>query len=134
MRQMAKFRNRLVHLCGEIDDDDVYEFILNNLQDILHFEAVIATRFLYRRLGPLRLSSLSRACLSRSLVHDMPALIIQPLRLRSIQARRAALCSSEASTTSMAPSISARNSSKVRSNACRVSRFAQVRLGRGTSR
>jgi len=46
LRQMAKFRNRLVHLYGEIDDAYVHNFILNNLQDILNFEAVIATRFL----------------------------------------------------------------------------------------
>jgi uncharacterized protein YutE (UPF0331/DUF86 family) len=46
LRQMAKFRNRLVHLYGEIDDAYVHDFILNSLQDILKFEAVIATRFL----------------------------------------------------------------------------------------
>jgi uncharacterized protein YutE (UPF0331/DUF86 family) len=46
LRQMAKFRNRLVHLYGEIDDAYVHNFILNNLQDILNFEAVIAARFL----------------------------------------------------------------------------------------
>jgi len=46
LRQMAKFRNRLVHLYGEIDDAYVHDFILNRLQDIRKFEAVIATRFL----------------------------------------------------------------------------------------
>jgi uncharacterized protein YutE (UPF0331/DUF86 family) len=46
LRQMAKFRNRLVHLYGEIDDAYVHNFILNNLKDILNFEAVIAARFL----------------------------------------------------------------------------------------
>lgn len=46
LRQMAKFRNRLVHLYGEIDDGYVYEFIRKDLQDILHFKSVIATKFL----------------------------------------------------------------------------------------
>jgi uncharacterized protein YutE (UPF0331/DUF86 family) len=48
LRQMAKFRNRLVHLYGDIDNAYVYDFILNNLQDILNFEALIATKFLPR--------------------------------------------------------------------------------------
>jgi uncharacterized protein YutE (UPF0331/DUF86 family) len=46
LRQMAKFRNRLVHLYGEIDNGYVYEFIKKDLQDILDFKSVIATRFL----------------------------------------------------------------------------------------
>ncbi len=46
LRQMAKFRNRLVHLYGDIDDAYVHDFMLNRLQDILNFEAAIATRFL----------------------------------------------------------------------------------------
>jgi uncharacterized protein YutE (UPF0331/DUF86 family) len=46
LRQMAKFRNRLVHLYGEIDDAYVHNFILNNLQDILNFVSAIATKFL----------------------------------------------------------------------------------------
>ena len=46
LRQMAKFRNRLVHLYGEIDDGYVYEFMNKDLQDILDFKAVIATKFL----------------------------------------------------------------------------------------
>ena len=48
LRQMAKFRNRLVHLYGDIDDAYVHNFILNNLQDILNFVSVIATKFLPR--------------------------------------------------------------------------------------
>jgi len=48
LRQMAKFRNRLVHLYGDIDDAYVHDFILNRLQDILNFEAAIAVRFLSR--------------------------------------------------------------------------------------
>lgn len=46
LRQMAKFRNRLVHLYGDIDDAYVHDFMLNRLHDILNFEAAIATRFL----------------------------------------------------------------------------------------
>jgi uncharacterized protein YutE (UPF0331/DUF86 family) len=46
LRQMAKFRNRLVHLYGEIDDAYVHEFLLKNLQDIRNFESVIASKFL----------------------------------------------------------------------------------------
>jgi len=46
LRQMAKFRNRLIHLYGEIDDAYVYEFINSDLQDFLVFKAVIAARFL----------------------------------------------------------------------------------------
>ena len=34
LRQMAKFRNRLVHLYGEIDNAYVYEFIKKDLKDI----------------------------------------------------------------------------------------------------
>jgi uncharacterized protein YutE (UPF0331/DUF86 family) len=50
LRQMAKFRNRLVHLYGEVDDAYVYEFMNKDIQDILDFKAVIAAQF----LAPLR--------------------------------------------------------------------------------
>jgi uncharacterized protein YutE (UPF0331/DUF86 family) len=43
---MAKFRNRLVHLYGDIDDAYLYEFISKDLQDILDFKKVIAAKFL----------------------------------------------------------------------------------------
>lgn len=46
LRQMAKFRNRLVHLYGDIEDAYVHNFISNNLKDILNFEAAIAGKFL----------------------------------------------------------------------------------------
>jgi uncharacterized protein YutE (UPF0331/DUF86 family) len=46
LRQMAKFRNRLVHLYGEIDDAYVYQFIEKDLQDILAFKSLIARLFL----------------------------------------------------------------------------------------
>jgi len=48
LRQMAKFRNRLVHLYGEIDDAYVYEFMTKDIQDIVDFKAVIAGKFLAR--------------------------------------------------------------------------------------
>ena len=46
LRQMAKFRNRLVHLYGEVDDAYVYEFLNGDIQDILGFKGVIAAKFL----------------------------------------------------------------------------------------
>ena len=44
LRQMAKFRNRLVHLYGDIDDAYVYGFISKALQDIASFKTVIAAK------------------------------------------------------------------------------------------
>ena len=46
LRQMAKFRNRLVHLYGEIDDKYVYEFIKKDLKDISDFKSVIMVKYL----------------------------------------------------------------------------------------
>lgn len=46
LRQMAKFRNRLVHLYGEIDDGYVHDFLNTDLKDILDFKGVIAGRYL----------------------------------------------------------------------------------------
>ncbi|MGB9498848.1 MAG: type VII toxin-antitoxin system HepT family RNase toxin [Dissulfuribacterales bacterium] len=45
LRQMAKFRNRLVHLYGEIDDVFVYEFITNDIEDIKRFRKIIIQRY-----------------------------------------------------------------------------------------
>lgn len=45
LRQMAKFRNRLVHLYGEIDDTYVYTFITHDIQDILEFKKIIANLY-----------------------------------------------------------------------------------------
>jgi uncharacterized protein YutE (UPF0331/DUF86 family) len=45
LRQMAKFRNRLVHLYGEIDNAYVYEFIKEDLKDIEEFKSIIITRY-----------------------------------------------------------------------------------------
>jgi uncharacterized protein YutE (UPF0331/DUF86 family) len=46
LRQMAKFRNRLVHLYGDIEDAYVYEFISQDLQDLAGFKTVIAAKLL----------------------------------------------------------------------------------------
>jgi uncharacterized protein YutE (UPF0331/DUF86 family) len=46
LREMAKFRNRLVHLYGEIDDGYVYAFINEDLRDILDFKKTITAEFL----------------------------------------------------------------------------------------
>ena len=46
LKQMAKFRNRLVHLYGEIDDGYVHDFLNADLKDILDFKRVIAARYL----------------------------------------------------------------------------------------
>ncbi|MFO7462076.1 MAG: DUF86 domain-containing protein [Desulfatiglandales bacterium] len=46
LRQMAKFRNRLVHLYGEIDDEYLYNFIGKDLKDISDFKGVIAGKYL----------------------------------------------------------------------------------------
>lgn len=46
LRQMAKFRNRLVHLYGEIDNQFVYKAITDDVKDILQFRQAIIERFL----------------------------------------------------------------------------------------
>lgn len=45
LRMMAKFRNRLVHLYGEVDDEYVYEFIGNDLDDIERLRKLILMRY-----------------------------------------------------------------------------------------
>ena len=45
LRQMAKFRNRLVHLYGEVDDAFVYEFITNDIEDIRVFRKIIIQKY-----------------------------------------------------------------------------------------
>ncbi len=42
---MTKFRNRLVHLYGEVDDFFVYEFIKTGLTDIRGFQKIIMQRY-----------------------------------------------------------------------------------------
>ncbi len=46
LRQMAKFRNRLVHLYGEIDDIYILEFITNDLKGIERFKTIITKTYL----------------------------------------------------------------------------------------
>ncbi len=45
LRQMAKFRNRLVHLYGEVDNQYVYEFIRKDVKDILQIRKYIIEKF-----------------------------------------------------------------------------------------
>jgi len=45
LRQMTKFRNRLVHLYGEIDDKLVYEFLKTDVEDIRKFRKVIIRKY-----------------------------------------------------------------------------------------
>jgi len=45
LRQMAKFRNRLVHVYGDIDDEYVYRFITEGLKDIEEFKRVVISRY-----------------------------------------------------------------------------------------
>ena len=46
LRQMAKSRNRLVHLYGEIDDKFVYEFIQTDIEDIRKFQKIIINKYI----------------------------------------------------------------------------------------
>jgi uncharacterized protein YutE (UPF0331/DUF86 family) len=43
---IRKFKNRLVHLYGEIDDAYVHAFLVNDLIDITKFKKTITHRFL----------------------------------------------------------------------------------------
>lgn len=45
LRRMAKFRNRLVHLYGEIDNDYIYEYIKGDLKDIEGYKTEIIKRY-----------------------------------------------------------------------------------------
>ncbi|MCD6139092.1 MAG: DUF86 domain-containing protein [Deltaproteobacteria bacterium] len=45
LRQMAKFRNRLVHLYGQVDDAYVYKFMNEDLKDIEEFRSNIIRRY-----------------------------------------------------------------------------------------
>ena len=41
LRQAAKFRNRLVHLYGDIDNSQVYTFINKDIQDLKEFKNIV---------------------------------------------------------------------------------------------
>ena len=45
LKQMAKFRNRLVHLYGEIDDRVVHRIMHEDLGDLEQFKAIVLNRF-----------------------------------------------------------------------------------------
>ena len=45
LRQMTKFRNRLLHLYGEIDDKYVYEFLKTDVEDIRKFRKIIIEQY-----------------------------------------------------------------------------------------
>jgi len=45
LRQMAKFRNRLVHLYGEIDNNYIFEYIIGELKDFNEFKSIIVKRY-----------------------------------------------------------------------------------------
>ena len=48
---MAKFRNRLVHLYGEIDDAYVFDFITEDVNDIHIYRTIVINRYLQRLDG-----------------------------------------------------------------------------------
>jgi uncharacterized protein YutE (UPF0331/DUF86 family) len=41
LQQMAKFRNRLVHLYGTIDDLNVYKYINEDVNDLVEFKSIV---------------------------------------------------------------------------------------------
>ena len=45
LMQMAKFRNRLVHLYGEIDNSYVYKFLHKDLDDIRAYRKTVMERY-----------------------------------------------------------------------------------------
>jgi len=45
LRQMAKFRNRLVHLYGEIDNIYVYKYLQEDIKDTEEFKSIIISRY-----------------------------------------------------------------------------------------
>ena len=45
LRQMAKFRNRLVHLYGEIDNIHVYNYLRYDIKDTEAFKSAIINRY-----------------------------------------------------------------------------------------
>ncbi len=43
--KMTKFRNRIVHLYDQIDEEFIYQIINNNLEDIESFDDLIINRY-----------------------------------------------------------------------------------------
>jgi uncharacterized protein YutE (UPF0331/DUF86 family) len=50
LAQMAKFRNLLIHLYREVDNERVYQILINNLEDIDRFLNNIGS-FLKKEIG-----------------------------------------------------------------------------------
>jgi uncharacterized protein YutE (UPF0331/DUF86 family) len=48
LRQMAKLRNRLVHLYGQVDDKSIHKFIREDLKDIEDFRSVVIEKYRIR--------------------------------------------------------------------------------------
>jgi uncharacterized protein YutE (UPF0331/DUF86 family) len=45
LQQMAKFRNRLVHLYGTIDDSNVHKYINKDVNDLVEFKSIVIRRY-----------------------------------------------------------------------------------------
>jgi len=45
LQQMAKFRNRLVHLYGDIDDKNVHQYIKKDVRDLVEFKSIVIDRY-----------------------------------------------------------------------------------------
>jgi len=45
LQQMAKFRNRLVHLYGDIDDENVHQYINKDVKDLVEFKSIVIDLF-----------------------------------------------------------------------------------------
>ena len=45
LQQMAKFRNRLVHLYGTIDDSNVHNYISKDVKDLVEFKSIVIGRY-----------------------------------------------------------------------------------------
>ena len=45
LQQMAKFRNRLVHLYGTIDDANVHKYINKDVKDLVEFKSIVIRRY-----------------------------------------------------------------------------------------
>ena len=45
LQQMAKFRNRLVHLYGTIDDSNVHKYINEDVNDLVEFKSMVIERY-----------------------------------------------------------------------------------------
>jgi len=48
LRQMAKFRNRLGHLYGDVDDSYVYQFIQQDIKDLEELKTIIIKKYTSR--------------------------------------------------------------------------------------